>query len=344
MRFRRAAGIALACAASTLGIHCGFVAGLQDWRLDDKTTDASRRGEGGTSGDLDARGKDDAQAAIDDASLADASDADIPRCSPQALFGPGAPITELNSADNEAFARLSPDELTVYFTSDRLSASPKIFKATRASVASVFTGIGPVPELDMASLFEDAPALAADGLTLFLQATDNNSVPRNVYMATRLSTLTPFDAPVGLTNLASPAHHPYALPPAGGLGRRFAFAGGTKDVGPFTTYEAGFPVAGVPPIVSIVSFAAGSYSGFDAPVMTTDGKEFFGTEQGNIWHATRPGPTGQFSTPVIVNELNDATQFELPDWISPDNCRLYYHQSTPSSGFQLFVASRPQLP
>jgi hypothetical protein len=54
--------------------------------------------------------------------------------------------------------------------------------------------------------------------------------------------------------------------------------------------------------------------------------------------ASRASRTASFSAPVNVEELNTANE-DLPGWLSPDLCRLYF-TSNGGSGRKIFVAAR----
>jgi hypothetical protein len=58
----------------------------------------------------------------------------------------------------------------------------------------------------------------------------------------------------------------------------------------------------------------------------------------DIWMATRSSTADDFGPPVPVGELNTKGSGELPDWVSPDNCRLYFQRL--AIGNQVMVAER----
>ena len=65
-----------------------------------------------------------------------------------------------------------------------------------------------------------------------------------------------------------------------------------------------------------------------------------GTHGGlDMWIATRSSTAEDFGPPLNLHELN-SPRTEGPTWISPDGCRLYFDQATPT-GQGVFVASRP---
>jgi hypothetical protein len=59
----------------------------------------------------------------------------------------------------------------------------------------------------------------------------------------------------------------------------------------------------------------------------------------DIWVSKRASRDVPFEAPVNVQELNTAAG-EDPEWISPDNCRLYFSRSGPT-GVKIYMAERP---
>src|SRR5512143_2734510 len=89
------------------------------------------------------RPKPDASATLDASAL------DAPgtrRCDPLASFGAPVPLTSVNTDANDEQANLSPDELTMYFSSTRPggAGSFDIYEATRSSTSAPFGNVIPV--------------------------------------------------------------------------------------------------------------------------------------------------------------------------------------------------------
>lgn len=69
-----------------------------------------------------------------DAADATVIDASVPRCDPKKPFGAPVLVSGLSTSDDDASARLSADELTVFFARGVAgSGAPDIYAATRAS-------------------------------------------------------------------------------------------------------------------------------------------------------------------------------------------------------------------
>src|SRR5215470_1941714 len=87
-------------------------------------------------------------AAIDTTGPVDAGDADAAprRCSPTAPFQSPVKLAAIDTADSDENAWLSPDELTLYFSSTRTGTlgGYDIFMATRANRDANFGHVTPV--------------------------------------------------------------------------------------------------------------------------------------------------------------------------------------------------------
>jgi hypothetical protein len=155
-----------------------------------------------TSTGVDAGGGDDSSSdAASDSPAVDAA-----RCNPTATFGTPTPLTELNvgGADTE-YARLTPDELTVYF--DR---SSQIYSAGRSSLDASFAAPAVVPGVNTTAS-QRAPSATQDGL--FLYAFTGLS-SYEVSVATRANTVAQFSAlsPIAGVNNAADNAGDYVLP------------------------------------------------------------------------------------------------------------------------------------
>jgi hypothetical protein len=119
-----------------------------------------------------------------------------------ALGPPGLPGVN----DTDPF--LMPDELTIYFSSNRILGklgSRDIYRASRASGDTRFGPAAPVPGL---SSPEDdmSPLVTKDELVVYFASSRRGPGSRlDVYRATRASKTAPFDPPVPVAELNTPA-------------------------------------------------------------------------------------------------------------------------------------------
>jgi hypothetical protein len=84
------------------------------------------------------------------------------------------------------------------------------------------------------------------------------------------------------------------------------------------------------------------------PVVNADERLiYFGVSEGDanydIYQASWNDETAEFDNPQTVSELKTPAP-ELPDWLSPDGCRLYIHRYDMDWNYpQLMVASKPAV-
>ena len=253
------------------------------------------------------------------------------------------PLTSLNTIADDERADLSPDELTIYFSSTRSGGLGgfDIYKATRASTTTPFGNITPVPGMNTTG-DERGPRVTPDGLSLFAYSRPSSTSPQHVMLATRSGTTLPF----------------------GGLQVIPKVDGTTDDVDPyilqngnvlyFTSNRAGnyglyrsSKIGGAfspPTLVSGVDLDTGSLE--NSPVVTPDELTlFFSSDRSggagglDIYMTTRSTTADGFGEPVALTDLNTAS-IDTPTWISPDGCALYFSRAETGLGFQLYVATR----
>ncbi len=114
----------------------------------------------------------------------------------------------VNSAASDHLPWLSPDELTIYFTSARAGGAGgyDLWTATRATRDGSFTSLKRLSELDTPGNDEGA-TLMADELTIFFASDRADGAGElDIWMSTRASKADAFVAPVNLTVLNSAAN------------------------------------------------------------------------------------------------------------------------------------------
>jgi len=260
----------------------------------------------------------------------------------------GAPILlpGVNGAgSNESYARLSPDELTVYFTSDR-RGTEDIHSATRASMNDDFGTPVPVPGVNSTTASEAWPSVTANGLTMYLQSNVTGPIDAyQIFSTHRATTADAFATPLSVGNVSiggATLRSPFVLPDDSAL-----------------YYASSATLSGTLGILRAPHMADGTFGlgaevgGLDTsaieggPVVTSDELViYFGSSRtdggakgsNDIWVATRASRNAAFDAPRIVPELN-TTDIDNPDWISPDRCRLYLTRHA-SGLYKIYVASR----
>jgi hypothetical protein len=295
--------------------------------------DGYTSGDGGSDASVDvvADAKPDA---ISDAAP-DTSDAPPPPCNLGAPFGTPMAVSSLNTTMIDGQAALSPDELTVYFTSNRLNKGSNVFTASRSSTSAAFGTPAALTSLNFTGADTWNVTLTGDGLTAYL-VTDQNAAD-HMYKATRASSLASFGTPTLMPAPAVTGEQPFVTPDGAIL--YYSDNSGTKGqivrdvlatastavqsslvVG---THDVGIPV--VDPTETVIFYAV-----YDRNVFSSY----------DIYTATRAKATDPWGTPAAVSELN-TSDFEVASWISADKCEIWFTRSPPSGDWNIYVARRP---
>ena len=263
-----------------------------------------------------------------------------PRCSPTAAFGTPVVVTALNTSSHDEHARLSPDELTVYFSSDRAGGvgSFDIWVATRASTSDTFGTPALLAGVNTTGL-ERRPTVTADGLTLyaFVGADPNYEL----VMATRASTTSSFGALSAITamNTSMNDETPYVL--SNGTAVYFD---SNRDSG-YKLYRAARNGASF----DMAALVTGTNLEISAtqgdPVISPDELTLYFVSDRNagtvgIYKATRTSVAQGFDAPIALNLDPTGTHYDRPSWILSDNCMLYFTALTVAGDYDIYYAKR----
>jgi Tol biopolymer transport system component len=341
-----ASAVAAACVPACVGDNTSTTDNASD-AGDGSPTPESSAPESGASTDA----ASDAAEAVDAGTDAPAPPCNVGKPFNAATLVPGAGLN--TSTASEYNPRVLPDELTIYFVSDRVDAggagSADLYFSSRTSRTGAFDVAMPVAGANSPQNDYD-PRPSADQLTLIF-ASDRpvGTFIGDIYVATRGSSNSPFGGITALTavNSASSEGDPFVRLDVSELW--FASdrpAGqGQEDIYRAPAGAGGGPYANPVAVAELNSSASDKM-----PVITTDGLTVFwsstrtdGNAKGgyDIWTASRSTPTGTFSAPTNVAELNTGQQDEVGA-ISTDGCRIYFASNQPSSmGFDVYVAERP---
>lgn len=252
------------------------------------------------------------------------------RCDPNKPFKEPIRVQELWSADpdEDADARLTDDERTIYFQSTR-GTDPRIHRvwvATRADTIAEF-GEPTLIELEPGVSYRD-PAITPDGLTIYVQSGVMDS---RIQFATRPDPgahfLPPQDVP-GLDLANEDERDPFLARDGRLLYTRMGPRGEEQpDIHVATgNVTDGYQSTGLARV--------NSTSLERNPVLSADGRRiFFSSDRDSepksqrIWTAYRDDPAGVFGDPVPVTELavpDGAHDYDAPTWLSVDGCVLYF--------------------
>ena len=277
------------------------------------------------------------QVAPDSSSTDSGSDVVIPpACNLAAPFGAAAPLTSLNSSVIDGSALLSPDELTILFTSNRLGAGLNVFTAARANKSAAFGAAAPLASLNFGGADTWNVALTGDGLTAYF-VTDQNAAD-HMYVATRASSLAGFGTPKLMPVPIVSGEQPFVTPD----GKALYYT--DQLTGP--KYQIARAALGATPTVAAVPISVPSMD-VGIPVLNpTETLMYFTVFDHtnflsyDIWTAKRATANDAWSAPTAVAELN-TSGFEGPSWISPDGCALYFTRALSGSNWDMYVARKP---
>lgn len=275
----------------------------------------------------------------------DAADGSIeappPRCDRMKPFGAPEPVTELNTTDSDENARLSPDELTVYFSSNRPGAAGNydIYTATRATRDAPFGNIHPVMGVDTTGI-ERSPAISGNGLVLYgiIGAPPNYEIGR----ATRPTTSANFSALTAVTTINGSTNDTMgSIVPDESVVYFTSDRSGNNGLYsaarmPGGDYSLPKPVPGT---LINTSDSEGD------PVISPDELTLFfssnrtgGLGTTDVWMAQRASVATGFDAPLNLVSLNSA-QVDVVSWVSSDGCVVYLTRG-PCCTYDILVARR----
>lgn len=266
------------------------------------------------------------------------------RCDPAQPFGTPALVGGVNTDQSDAAARLSEDELEITFA--RLSTGVwDLWHASRASVDDPFDP--PALLTTVNSVSSDVwPTVSPDGLTLLFDADRTTPGVYHVWRSTRATTTAPFGPPSPRPELMDKDVNPmlandHALYLAStvrmGLGMGEILR---ADVDPGTGM-IGTPV--------LLVGGVNSADEEDAPAVTSDERTIFFRRQvageSDVYTASRSTATDGFGPATVVPGLDVTGVTEVPNWVSPDGCHLYFHSAGPGGpgGDNIWMTARPPL-
>lgn len=231
-------------------------------------------------------------------------------------------VPVIGSDDKDDNPTLTADLLEIYFTSTR-SGDTDVWFAKRES-ADVDFGEPEQLTVVNTSEFESSPAVARDGLTLWVaRRVDGGPGGLDIYVSQRESRDSDWSAPELVSNLSSSGDDIPRPPGAGGL--RMPLSVRPEDdtyqlhVATRDNEQAEF---GTPSLLqSLVRQDYGSVDGF----LTWDGEyllfSYTRDEVGDLYVAHREG--SEFSSPLPLEDVNTESD-ERDPWVSEDGALLYF--------------------
>lgn len=258
----------------------------------------------------------------------------------------GLPV---NSSDNESAGVLSPNGLSLYFSSNRTGSigSIDLWVSQRATVTSAW---GPPLNLTMlnSDSNENLPALSPDGKTLFFNCTCPDSFGgADLYMATRTDPNNDlgWTAPVNLGGVINTPNHEIAASyfedPATHAGELYLTSDRTGDFDIYQSTRNANGTFNTPTNVAVLNGPSEERGGS----VRHDGLEIFITTdrdggQGgrDIWVSTRASVSASWNIPVNLAAVNSDGNDQSAS-LSQDGANLYVASSRDGSS-DIYVATR----
>ena len=264
-----------------------------------------------------------------------------PACNLLSPFTDIAPLAGVNTPDGEDGARMSTDELTLYFARIVTGSKFDLYVATRADRSSAFGNVTPMGGANAAAADDSHPSVAGD--SLFFASNRGDGGTERVWSSPRAAD-GGWGAPVELTTVGEPGKlttFPFVLP--SGLGLYYVTARPNDPGLAIWHVERSTPTApfGNPTNVAELNMPVGSPPYLDGyPAVTADESTVYftsyrptadaGATGFNVFMAKRPSTAAGFAAPVEITELNTAAE-EWPTWISADGCRILFISNRPGS-------------
>lgn len=263
----------------------------------------------------------------------------------------------VNSLDNEQTSAVSPNGLSLYFSSDRAGGQGQgdIWVSQRATLTSAWGTPQNLGAIVNSGSGENSPAFSLDGRTMFFNSSRPGFGGQDIYITTRTDPNNDFGwtAPVNLGAVINTADAEavgsYFEDPTTGIATLFFSSNRAGGLGDLDTYQSTRNANGTfnaPTIVTTLS----SVSRDVRPFIRRDGLEVYlssdriGGLGRDIWVSTRASTSAQWNPPVNLTSLNSDSEDESPS-LSPDGSVLYFF--SPRSGgsglTDLYAATRVSI-
>jgi hypothetical protein len=267
------------------------------------------------------------------------SEASTGRCSLSKPFGTPLGIPQIDDGLTNVYAaRLSNDELTIFYTADvplggDAGVNPDIYMATRATTSDAWSVPQPITAINSPSIESDA-FLLDDNLTLYFSSFRVS--PIQLFVATRSSTTTPFGAPTAVSSngITDDVINVFFLPD--GKTAFFVDSAANNLIDEATiTLQGGIQN----PKQLILDNSWWPCVTADALTMLYDYQA-----NGEVRIAMRATTSDAFGAPAPVTELSGGPNTSTsPTWLSRDGCVVVLASDRAQQGLsQIYIAERGQ--
>jgi len=273
----------------------------------------------------------------------DATAVDAPpaaRCSPTGAFGAPKELTTLNGPTEDLGGRLSSDELTILFSRTNADQTWDIWTASRPTITADFGAPEVVGSIN--TIYSELwPSVTTDGKALYFMSDRVTPGTYGIFVSTRASITAPWGPPVASADLMTGDATPFLANATG-----FYFSAGATRMGAGMNdiYRATLDGAGKLTMIGAVIGGVDSPASEDIPVVTADELHiYFARSNGtdfDVFEASRSSLADGFGAAAGVPGISTTGYDELPSWISPDGCDLYYSSAAGVTGSDLFMIAR----
>ena len=263
----------------------------------------------------------------------------IDRCSPTGAFGTPTELMTLNGPTAELGGRLSDDELDILFSRTNTDGTWDIWSSSRTDPTAPFAAPAVVGAIN--TIYSELwPTMSPDQKTLFIMTDRVNPGTFGIEISTRASTTANWGPPAADADLMTGDSNPY-VPNAASI----YFSSATRPgVASYDIFRGALDTTGK--ITAIASVIGGVNSAVQevVPVVTADELHIYfarynGTDY-DVYEASRTSITDGFGAATAVPGISTTGYDELPSWVSPDGCHLYYSSAAGVSGEDLFMVAR----
>lgn len=246
----------------------------------------------------------------------------------------------VNSAGFDGGPAISPDGLTLYFTSERAGGigGGDLWVTKRAKLTEAFGAPENLGASINSSANEFAPGISADGLSIYFDSDRVGGLGSfDIWVATRATTTIAFNIPRNL-GAAVNSNVSDGLPhiSADGLSLYFCSrrAGGFGDMDLwFSTRKATnqpfAPAENLGPTINSAYYDGEPSISFDGLILFFSSDRPGGFGNRDIWVATRPSRTAPFGEPSNLGAIVNSPAHDVRPNISTDEAVLFFMSDRP---------------
>jgi Tol biopolymer transport system component len=261
-------------------------------------------------------------------------------------FGVPKPLSEINTMLDDVVGSLSPDGLTLYGAQGMgtsLGSDLNVYVTSRSTKTAAFQGPMSLANVNGPTL-ESWPVITPDGLTLYVVSDEFGAAPNgtSIFTSRRANATVDFPGLVKLQSLEEPNTF-QSFPSLSSDGTILYF---TREAGSnWMLYQAacdGSVCVSVQALTELNTHTV-QYSS----IVSSDGTRIFfavdlGNGQTDIFTATRKSASQPFGPATAVTELNSPTGLDVPRWLSPDGCSMYFVSSRGNANntLDIYTATR----